>query len=357
MPKTVESPLANPVAAYSGFKVCMVGNFHLEMRQIQLQAETLARHLESEGGSVSRTSFKEPVFKRALDMAWTLWRERHRYSFVHIQSHSYLNFLYTVLAVVMAKLLSKKVICMYYGGAAKEFLNRFGWFVLPVLRRVNVLVVASGFLAGVFNSYGLKPIIIPHVLDLSSWRFRERRQAQPKLLWVRHFDPEYNPRMLIEAFRLIKRQAPDATLCVVGTGQLQSELQVAVKRHGLSGIRFMGRVDREKLVELFCESDIFLSTSNVDNQPVTILEAFASGVPVVTTNAGGIPYIVTDGQTGLLVDIGDHEAMAEKVLELIENPSLAHRLSVEGYREVEKYSWVCIREQWLNIYRSLAVDV
>ena len=336
-----------------GVGICMLGSFNLQRQRMQLQAETLAQYLEGEGARVIRSSYRAGAFARALDMAWTLIRRRNDYDVIQIQSHSYRNFLYTLIALAASKLFSKTVICMYYGGAAHQFLPRYGGAPLKLLKRMDVLVVASDFLGEFFASYGMAAVVLPHAVDVSSWTYRERTALQPNLLWVRAFESEYNPYMFVEVFRLVKARLPMARLTVIGTGSLLKQTRALVERYGLDGIEFHGRVERSELARIFGEADVFLSTSNVDNQPLTILEAFACGLPVVTTRAGGIPLIVRDRDTGMLVDVGDAQGMADKVIELLETPALAHHLSVTSHAESNRYSWQQLRNGWLRIYKSV----
>jgi glycosyltransferase involved in cell wall biosynthesis len=84
--------------------------------------------------------------------------------------------------------------------------------------------------------------------------------------------------------------------------------------------------------------------------PVSILEAFACGVPVVSTCVGGIPDMLEDGMSGLLVPVGDEIAMANAALRILQNPELARHISSVGLVESEKYSWAKVRLQWLGAY-------
>ncbi|KFB72715.1 MAG: GDP-mannose-dependent alpha-(1-2)-phosphatidylinositol mannosyltransferase [Candidatus Accumulibacter phosphatis] len=88
--------------------------------------------------------------------------------------------------------------------------------------------------------------------------------------------------------------------------------------------------------------------------PISILEAFASGVPVVSTCAGGIPDMIEQGVSGLLVPIGDHEAMARELLRVLQDASLAAGLRQAGLRQAERFAWTRVRAQWLDTYRRVA---
>ena len=105
--------------------------------------------------------------------------------------------------------------------------------------------------------------------------------------------------------------------------------------------------------ELYDEADIYLNSPNIDNMPGSIIEAFATGLPVVTTDAGGIPYIVTNGETGLIVRRDDHEAMAARALALVDDEAMAARLVERAHNECRKYEWPAVRNNWLQLYHGL----
>jgi glycosyltransferase involved in cell wall biosynthesis len=91
----------------------------------------------------------------------------------------------------------------------------------------------------------------------------------------------------------------------------------------------------------------------LDNMPLSVLECYASGLPIVATRAGGIPYIATDEKTALLVDLDDHEAVAARCFRLLEDPELVERLTQAGRDELPKYQPERSRDEWAALYRQL----
>ena len=143
-------------------------------------------------------------------------------------------------------------------------------------------------------------------------------------------------------------------MLVAGDGSQRSELEALARSPGLRNVSFIGRVAPERMPELYAAADVYLNSPDIDNMPASIIEAFASGLPVVTTDAGGIPYILTDGETGLLVRRGDHEAMARSALRLFEDDELAQRLIAQARDACRRYQWQAVRDEWLGLYHSLA---
>jgi glycosyltransferase involved in cell wall biosynthesis len=158
----------------------------------------------------------------------------------------------------------------------------------------------------------------------------------------------------LRAFALIQQQVPDAALTVVGYGSQREMLENLKDELKLRNISFIGRIDHEDIYQHYSASDIFLNASRVDNQPLSIIEAFACGLPVVTTNAGGIPYMVTDGETGFVVRVDDYEALANRALDLLTRQNTAIAMVQRARGECERYTWQVVGKQWLDLYHSLA---
>jgi glycosyltransferase involved in cell wall biosynthesis len=247
----------------------------------------------------------------------------------------------TYPALILIKIHGKRVILSARGGEAERFFKRYGILVSPILKRVDTISVPSGFLRDVFReTLNLEPIVIPNVSDLQQFRFRRRFPVQPKLLTTRNLEEMYNVDCVIQTFKEVGRHFPKSLLGIVGEGSQRKLLERMVSDLGLNDyVTFYGRVEHAKIQDLYDQYDIYVNASNVDNFPGSILEAFASGLPVVSTGVGGIPYLVQDGVTGLLVQSNDYMAMAEKIIRLIREPDMAVRLAQKARDDCQKYSW------------------
>ena len=104
---------------------------------------------------------------------------------------------------------------------------------------------------------------------------------------------------------------------------------------------------------LYRSAQLMLNPSTVDNMPNSVLESLASGVPVVTTNVGGIPFIVEHERTALLVPARDYQAMAAAVVRLLKQNELREQLVRGGLKYVEQYSWPVVRKLWINVYQQV----
>ena len=157
----------------------------------------------------------------------------------------------------------------------------------------------------------------------------------------------------MRAFAEVQKQFPEARLDLVGKGHSEGEIRALVRDLNLSGVHFTGVASREEIGRFYDQADIFVNASWLDNMPVSILEAFACGTPVVSTAAESIPYLVEHESTGLLSQVGDAQALAGNVIRLLRDPELSARLALKAYDESQSYRWPVVREQWLDTYRSL----
>jgi L-malate glycosyltransferase len=282
---------------------------------------------------------------------WTMLLARVvRCDVMHVFTASYSSYLlWTVPAIVAGKLAGKKVIVNYRDGQAEDHLTNWRTAV-PTLKLADAIVAPSGYLVDVFAKFGIKAMSIYNIIDISRFRYRERAPLRPVFMTNRGLEPLYNTGCLIRAFGIVQRSWPEASLTIAHDGPCRGELENLVSELGLRNVHFTGQVPQQRIPDLYNDADIYLTSPNIDNMPGSVLECFASGLPLVATKAGGIPYIVKNGETGLLVDCGDAEGMARAAMRLLDDPDLASRIAAEGLRQCEQYSWAAVRTQWMELY-------
>jgi len=278
-----------------------------------------------------------------------------KYDVIHIFSASYVSFVIAPTpAILVSKLFGKKVILNYHSGEAYDHLRRWPRTAIPTIKLADRLVVPSEYLEDVFANFHLPASPIYNLIETDKFRFRKRDPLKPRFLSNRNFEAHYGVDRVLQAFAVIQKQLPEATLTVAGNGPERDKLQQVAVDLNLNKTTFVGRVEHDKIVELYDSCDVFLNGSLIDNQPLSILEAFACGLPIVTSNAGGIPYMVENERTGLIVECNDSDGLAQAALRLFAEPNLTTRLINEGRRECNKYSWAAVRDQWLDLYFQLA---
>jgi glycosyltransferase involved in cell wall biosynthesis len=297
-----------------------------------------------------RTLVREPLY------IFSVWRGLKGADIAHIFSASYWSFLLApVPAWLVALLGKKKVLLHYHSGEARDHLRRFRT-ARPMLRRMGMLVVPSWYLVDVFAEFGLKAEVVPNIVDLSQFCFRTRTPLRPHLVCTRGFHPYYRVDLVLQAFAEVQKVFPHARLDLAGGGPLERQIRDLVHQLKLSGVRFLGVVSRAEIGRIYDEADIFVNASSLDNMPVSILEAFASGTPVVSTAPEGMRYLVEHDRTGLLSPSGDAAPLAENILRLLRDEELSSRLAANAYEESSRYRWTAVRERWLAAYRTLMQD-
>jgi len=273
---------------------------------------------------------------------------------VHVFSASYLSYLLAVApAILIGKLFGKKIVLNYRSGEADDHLTRWPITTVPIMRMADAIIVPSGYLVNVFARFGLHAKAIVNTVELIRFRFRDRQPFRPIFLTSRSLEPLYNVPCVLRAFALIQAQVPSARFVVAGSGSLRRELETLSQELGLFNVEFRGGVPFDAMPELYDEADFYMMAPNLDNMPGTLIECFASGLPVVSTDAGGIPYILTHEQTGLLASCDDHRALARHALYLWGNQDVAAAIAARAHKYVQEYTWTHVRERWLTLYREL----
>jgi glycosyltransferase involved in cell wall biosynthesis len=285
-----------------------------------------------------------------------LRREIPRYDIIHIFSASYTSFVIAPTpALKIAKRFDKKTILNYRSGEARDHLTRWPG-AIKIIRRFDRIVTPSQYLVDVFAEFDLKAQVVPNFVETEKFKFHERVPLRPNFLSNRNFESHYDVSCVLRAFALIQQKNSQASLTVAGDGPEREKLKNLAAELKLQNTKFLGLVSQEKMTELCEAADILLNSPRIDNMPNSLIEAYAAGLAVVSTNAGGIPYLVRHEETGLLVDPGDHPSLAREAIRLLEDPALAQKIIAAGKLESEKYTWDAVREDWLALYRNLAAE-
>lgn len=307
--------------------------------------------------SVLRWAARLPMLRTLIraPFYWvSLWRGMRASDIVHIFSASYSSFLIATLpAWLVAKIQRKKTLINYRSGEARDHL-RSSPLARAVLRRTDAIVTPNGYLVDVFAEFGLRALAIPNTVDASQFAFRQRVPLGPHLVCTRGFHPYYCIDVVVKAFAAVKKEFPAAQLDLVGGGPLEYQIRSLVAELKLPDVNFCGVATRNQIGEYYKRADIFINASRLDNMPVSVLEAFASGTPVVTTAPESMRYLVEHERTGLLSPTGDPEPLAQNVVRLLRDPALARKLIDNGLQQSRQYDWARVRQQWVQMYRELA---
>lgn len=296
--------------------------------------------------------------RTAVTQLWywpLLFRELRKADIVHAFSASYTSFLLAPLpAILVAKLFGKPVILNYHSGEAPDHLRRSAVARFVMRHVVDANVVPSTFLRDVLLAFDIDADVVHNTIDLRQFVYRSRDPLRPRLVSTRNFEPLYNVACVLRAFAKIEAHYPDATLTLVGSGSQDAALRTQAAALRLRNVTFAGSVAPSEIHRCYADGDIYVQAPSIDNMPLSVLEAFASGLPVVSTNVGGIPSILRDGVDGLLVPDNDDEALAMGVSKLLSDPLFARGLAGSAHHTLAAYEWAVVREGWLHAYRQVA---
>lgn len=287
-----------------------------------------------------------------LRLAWRI----PQHEVIHIFSAGLTSYaLWTVPALFLGRLWRKKIILNYHDGQGDQHLTEWRT-AKPTIALADRVVTPSEFLVDVFRKHAIEARAIVNIIDTSRFVYRKRRKLRPVFMTNRILEPLYNVECILRAFLIIQKSYPEATLTIAHDGPSKTSLEKMARDLKLENTRFIGRVPHEKVTELYDAADIYLTSPNIDNMPVSLLECFAAGLPIVATKVGGIPYVATDRESALLVDRNDHEALAARSMELLENEDLVEQITNGGLEAVKRYHPAPVREQWSALYRELAAE-
>lgn len=354
-------------------KIALIGPLPPPSGGMANQTWQLAGLLKQEGCSVELIQVNTPyrprwvghikglraVF-RLLPYLFHLWRAAGRADLFHVMANSGWSWhLFAAPAVWIAKLRGKAVVVNYRGGEADDFFTQAIAQIKPTLRRADMIIVPSGFLEKIFAKRDFNTRIVPNIVDLARFMpdpTRKRNLAAPHIVVARNLEPLYDNTTALKAFRIVRESIPGARLTIAGSGPERAQLEAMAKELGVAdAVVFAGRVDNEHMPMLYREADLALNPSLADNMPISILEALASGVPVVSTDVGGVPFLVEDGKTALLVPPCNPERMAESVLRVLRDEPLHERMVLNGLDHARRFSWESVRGELFLAYQ-MALD-
>jgi glycosyltransferase involved in cell wall biosynthesis len=322
---------------------------------VTTQGGVLADLFAAAGYHTMSVSASPNRWVRLADITLTLLRERSHIDCVMLEVYGRKSFVIEDIASRIAADADVPVIMVLHSGSFPEFIARFPRWTRRTLARASALVAPSPFLARAVAPHGFNVRLIPNVIDTSQLPHRHRPRVEPRLLWMRTFYPYYNPSMAVRVIADLRKTSLDATLVMAGRdkGIEKDVRQLSQDLHLDHAVRFAGFLDPSSKAREGYAADIFINTNQVDNTPVSVLEACAMGLPVVATDVGGIRDVLTDGETGLLVPDGDVQAMADAIRRLCREPELAARLSRNGRELALRSAWESVKPMWEQLFAEV----
>lgn len=349
------------VSPSAGSRLLLVGTFLSVNGGNRSVLEDLEERLTRQGFEILTVSRRRRGWARGADILATAARCRADYDLAVIDVYSGRAFLWAESVAGLLRLFGKPYVLTLRGGGLPAFSRRFPGRMRRLLSGAAAVTAPSGYLIEELKIFRPDLSLLPNPLDLDAYAFRERTAVQPRLVWLRAFHRTYNPMLAPRVLARLRCEYPDTRLWMVGPdkgdGSLEATRRVAAELGVEDRIEFPGGIAKNEVGSWLGRGDIFLNTTNIDNTPVSVLEAMASGLSVVSTNVGGIPALLTDGQDALLVPPDNPEAMAAAVRRMLSEPGLAERFSRNGRRKAERFDWSVVLPQWESLLMAAGKEV
>lgn len=311
--------------------------------------------LEQSDYHLRYASRKSNKMLRLLEMLWTTFKYKNSTDLVLIDTYSTQNFYYAFLVSQLCRRLQLPYIPILHGGNLDHRLQHSPKLSQKLFANARCNVSPSLYMKAIFEKFGYDNVIfIPNTITVEKYQFSNKSFDVPQLLWVRSFSELYNPTLAVDVLQELKERGYDATLCMVGPdsdGSL-SKVKALAERLNVSVI-FTGKLTKEGWVELAKGYNVFINTTNFDNMPVSVIEAMALGLPVVSTNVGGMPHLIKDGIDGLLVPANNKIAMADAIEALLKDREQTQATVARARSKVEGFDWERVRGMWKEVLRSV----
>jgi len=297
---------------------------------------------------VRTASNKNNKALRLVEMLGMIMKYHKSTDIVLIDTYGALNFYYAYLVAKACQLYNLEYIPILHGGNLPTRLEESKGFSENLFGKAKMNVAPSQFLYRIFNNAGFKNLqIIPNAIELNKFPFKERKQFAPKMLWVRRFQGRYNPMMAIKVLQQLKKEYPTAELCMVGPekdGSLQ-KCRAYAEKNDLKVI-FTGKLKKKEWAKVSKDYDIFLNSTNIDNTPISVIEAMALGLAIVSTDVGGMNDLIDHNVNGILVPWKDENSMVLAVKSLLENQEKTAQMTLNAREKVSNFDWEKVKNNW-----------
>ncbi len=338
--------------------VLIIGNFLSQTGAPRGASEDLGDRLCALGYRVIRSSSVTAKLLRLCDMLRATWKHRNAYGVAVVDVYSGPAFLWAEAVCCLLRRLRKPYILRLHGGNLPQFAAQHPRRVGRFLQAADVVTAPSEFLKAALANLREDIIEIPNAIDAARYHFRVRTNPQPRLVWLRAFHRIYNAALAPAVLHALSAQFPDARLTMIGRDKGDGSLAAATAAAARLGVAnrcaILPEVPKERVPDALQAGDVFLNTASIDNTPVTVIEALASGLCVVSTDVGGIRNLLTDAHDALLVPADDPGAMAAAVTRVLNSPRLAESLSQNARRTASRFDWSAVLPQWRRLIAQYA---
>lgn len=338
-------------------RVLIIGLFLNKKSNIPTQALELSGILKANGYEVLTVSkYKNKILRLLHTIVYILYN-RNKFDVGVVQVYSGLSLVWELVSAFLIKKFNKKLVLTIHGGAFPTKVKKYPRPNLFLLHKADIITCPSTFMIDALSEYNLKMVLVENVIEVGEYEYFKKENLQPVIFWMRALSPIYNPHMAVMVIKELKQtyNYKNVKLYMAGPDMgLKDEIKALIEQHGLrDNIELVGFVNMRKKLYFAKECSLYICTNNIDNAPVSFIEMMAMGLPIISTNIGGITHLVTDHETALLVDAEDYKGMAEKVDYLLNHPDLANKLITNGRNYIYNFSEKNVYNKWHDLFEKL----
>lgn len=338
--------------------ILLISKFYLSDKNAVPPAQDFSEKLSNKFYKIYKTSYYSRAIIKFIDKIFNILKLRKKYSVALIDLFSGRSIPSNYILCIILKLLRKKIILNLQGGDLPNGAKKYKIIINHLFRLSDYLVAPSPYLQKELSKYSNKAIlIIPNSINLDIYQFRLREILTPNILWLRTFAHLYNPYLLPKILHILKEKYGSVSLKIAGPifnyDCFEQTMKLAEELGVKNMIEYCGAISKKEVPLFLQQGDIFLNTTNIDNHPVTVIEAMACGLCVVSTNVGGVPYLIEDGKNGLLVQKNNETEMADAICRLLNDCSLAKNISFNARKKAESFAWENIYSLWKKLFDEI----
>jgi len=331
-------------------RILLIANYRRSVGGISGQVEILLRRLDNRTIKADLFNTKIGNLKRLL-LPFSLFLKGIKFDIFHIHGCSFKGFFPIVIGVIVGKILNKKIIVTYHGGGLQNFFDKYPQLIKYFLSKVDILAVPSKYIFDVFQQNNIKSVLIPNIIREDNVEFKKRYKIKPDLIVTRSLEKIYNIPLAIKAYAKIKNKYKNASLLLVGDGSEMENIKKRVQNMELEDVIFAGRVKNYEIGKILNKADIFINPTTSDSFSVSMFEAFACGLPVISTDVGAISDFVSDGDNGFLIDSDNVEQLVARIEYIIENQKDTQGIIERAFDTFNRYTFGHIENKYLDLYK------
>jgi glycosyltransferase involved in cell wall biosynthesis len=319
-------------------------------------ADQLAELFSKNGFPVITVSNAVSKMARLFDTVFTIIRKSADYKIAIVPLYgTFFSYWWAYISCVLLQMLRKKILLIIHGGSIPDRMKTNHGKYLRAIRKADVVVCPSPFIKNTLEQFSLESVLIENVISLEDYKFCKKESFQPRILWMRTLHEIYNPEMAVRVTALLSKKYPDVKMAIAGRddGSLKKVTDLATQLNVSNLIELPGYLNKAEKNKYASTHDIYICTNRIDNAPVSLIEMMALGLPVVSVDVGGIPFLITNEVNGLLVNLDDDEAMADAISLIIEQPLIGKELVRNGLDYCKQFDEVPVLEKWRQVFSNL----